>query len=165
MSARNIVRTATNLIIAQIQNNIAASLTDVHVDEGDNIVSTQIPLLESYFYYNAQVYRAPGVFVIPQSVDFKLSRGQNFLCATASYLISIVIEERKASLMNLKAWQYQDALHECLHGIELVSGKVKIVILVNRARFSADSSDKSDGADVFRKEVAFDCDVEIYEQL
>lgn len=165
MSARNIVREATALIITQIQNNIAAALSDTHTDEGDSKVSCSIPSTQSYFYYQAQGYRAPAVFVIPDSVDFHLDRGQNFVSATIPFLISIVAEDRKGDLLALKAWQYQDALHECLQGIQLAGGKVKIVILVKRARFSTDSTFKQDGSDSFRKEVALDCDVEIYEQL
>lgn len=165
MSARNIVRKSVNLIIAQIQANITQCLADTHADQGDSTVNCDTPLLKSYFSYPAQAYRAPAVFVIPNSVDFRLDRGANFMTQTVKMLISVVVEDKRDFLLNLKAWQYQDALHECLQGQELVGGKIKAVVLITGARFSSQASDKSDGADIFRKEVALDCDVEIYESL
>lgn len=168
MGARNLTELPVKLIQAQIQNNIAAALADVRTDRSDSLVNVETPPNQSYFIYaGAKGYRAPAVFTVPQDIDFKLTRGQNFVDATMKIIVSVAIEDRNQNNLNYKAWRYLDAFHNLLQGIELVdaNSKIKIVISVMHARYSADENDKTDNSQVFRKEVAFDCDVEIYESL
>lgn len=168
MSTRNLTEIPTTLIQAQIQNNIAATLAALHLDRGDSAVNLDVPPTASYFTYaGSKAYRAPAVFTVPQGIDFKLVRGQNFVDATLSMIVSIVCEDRNQNNLSLKAWRYMDALHELLQGIELqdAGSKVKIVISVTNARFSSDQSEKTDMDIVFRKEVALDCGIEVYQEL
>lgn len=167
MSARNIVESARNMIIANIKAGIPAALAAVRTERG-NSVGTEIPPDQSYFIYSpAKAYRRPGIFVVAQEVDFKLDRGQNMIDATIRFIVSVAIEERLQELLTIKADRYMDALHSLLQGIELVDStlKTKIVISVMKARFSEDFSEKVETGVQFTKEVAFDCDVEIYQQL
>lgn len=168
MSARNIVESPRKMILAQIKTNIAAALAAVRTDRDDPIVNTELPPDQSYFTFSgAKAYRKPAIFVVAQEVDFKLDRGQNFIDGTIRFIVSVVVEEKNQTLLTVKADRYLDALHSLLQGIEIVDedNKTKIVISVMKARFSEDFAEKPDVGMQFTKEVAFDCDVEIYQQL
>lgn len=168
MGARNITESPTNLIIAQIQNNIVQALNDVNTQRGDSSVNLTAPSTQSYFYYSPAInFKAPGIFVLARSVDFSLTRGQNFVDAVGDFMVAAIIEERTPERLAVSGWRYQDALHSLLHGIELFDSinDVQIIMKVKKARYSGTDQIGDETSKTFRKEIALDLDVEIYENL
>lgn len=169
MSYPKLTEIAVGLINDYIQANIDTELAGVDLDRGDHLVNTDPP--QSYFIYNfPQVFKAPAVIIYADDLDFKKrDRGQNHINAEHKIYISVIIEERTAEFLTVKAWRYQAALHHLLDQVPLVSAdkKVKIVIVVAHAAYSPIyTSDQGKGVEsqVFRKEVSLELAVEHFEQ-
>jgi hypothetical protein len=113
----------------------------------------------------------PAVFVIPERMDFKrIERGANHVNAETRLNVTVLIEDRDAERLFLKAYRYQAALFSILNQTVLTSldSKVKITVVVENAQFSSLYSQPETpgqtGA-VFRKEVWLECAVQHYETL
>jgi hypothetical protein len=168
-SAPNLIEKPTDMIMAFIKANIAEALTEIRNERGNYVVSTEPPPTQSYFIYEgAMAYQAPGVFVVAQKNQTRLDRGQSFTNSQARYCISVVVEDKEKELLSRKSWRYQDALYGMLHETEIrddVSPITKIAIKVIEQRFSNNFASGNEQQKTFRKEVAFDCDVEIWQGL
>lgn len=159
-----------NLMMTQIQNNIAGALANVRADVNNPVVTTESP--RSYFIYpKAHGYRGPAVFVIADNIDFrKEQRGANFISAVIRVNVTVMVEDRNAELLTRRAWRYQSALYQILDETQLVSAdnKLKIVIIVKNARYSptyTTAKDPSAPEGIFRQEVMLECDVEHWENF
>jgi hypothetical protein len=172
MSARWLSEQTVLLIQKEIKNNIVTALGDVRAERSDFLVTTEPPPTQSYFYYEgAKGYRCPAIFTIIDSMDMMNSeRAANYINAQARVIVSVVIEDRKQDLLNIKCWRYQSALHQILHLASLTSddGRVRLECRVARVLFGREFSDALNNdvpAGVFRKEVALHLDVDHYENL
>lgn len=166
MSARHLVETASTLIRDNIKANISTALGNIRTDRADAFVTTEIP--QSYYFYEAQGYRSPVVFIIADNINFrKEERGANFISATIRYNISVLIEDRTEPYLTTKAWRYQAALHEVLDQTQLADSgsKIKVITIVKRATFSPTFTKSGESPALFRKEVLLECDAEIYENF
>lgn len=164
MAARNIVEGTVDLIVEQIKANILSALSGVRANRGDAAVTTEVPV--SYFTYEPAIaYKTPAVFVIGDNVEFLQSRGQNHINCQIRVFVSIVVEDRKASLLTIKGYRYHDALHEILDRAVLDSadGKSRNKIKVVSSQFGSTVPKKSAESD-FRKEVMLELTVEHFEQ-
>lgn len=170
MSTRNLIEKPTSMIVSTIKTNIQQALADVSLARGNYEVSTEIPSTESYFIYEGAInYDPPGIFVVPQSVASMLDRGENYIDSQAKFIVSAIVQDKEKDLLSKKAWRYQDALHNILHLTEVVDSTTnphtKIKIKVVNQRFSNDFTTGNEQQKFFSKEVAFDCDVEIWQGL
>lgn len=172
MSARNLTELPTDLVSNFIQANISASLAAMRaertVDGNNTLVNVEPPPSESYFIYSkAKAYRAPAIFTVPQGFKFKLTRGQNHVNGTLAMIVSAVVEDRDATKLSRKAWRYLDVLHELMQGtvLEDTNDRVRCTVNVTDARYSSDLAMKDNMGDIFRKEVALDLDIEVYQEL
>ena len=167
MSARLIEETV-NLIEAQIRANIATALASVRSDVG-NLVSTEVP--QSYFQYPKAIgYQLPAIFIIGESFDFQKSeRRQNFVDGIVKVNLSILIDDRDAQRLTIKAYRYMRAIYDVLdlQVLTSIDNRVKLVVKVIKAENSAlyAATNESDPNNVFRKEVYFTLDVEHYENF
>lgn len=170
MASLKLIEYTTNLLMTEIQAKIDAALQQVSTDRADNFVSLESPV--SYFYFwNAQAYQAPAVFVIAEDFDMRLlDTGPNFVNALARMNVAVVVEDKDAYYVTVKAWRYQAALTKILHLAHMLSADqtVKLVAKVVRTTFSSlypkDKSDQ-DPDEVFRKEVVVELEVEHYENI
>lgn len=162
-----LVEKASQMIKNCIETNIAAALQLVRNDHTDQLVNTNPP--QAYFFYEtSKALRTPAVFIIADSMDFKLEeRMANHINAETFFKISVVIEDRAEDYLTIKAWRYQAALHHVLNQTEIedTTANVKIVITVREARFSPVFTDSGTQPNNFRKEVSLDCKVEHYENF
>jgi len=168
MSSVKLVEEVVDLLTAHIKTNIASALADVRTDRADAAVTTEIP--KQYFIYtSAKTYRTPAVFIIARRLDTRNdSKGANFIDALVDVGVSIVIEDRLADLLTIKAWRYQAALYKLLNQAALTSsdGKLKIVSKIESVDFGGEFSSTTDPTvpqGVFRKEVLLNLNVEHYE--
>jgi hypothetical protein len=170
--ALHLVTADVNLIKDFIKSGITAQLNmqnALYASEKPN-VTTEAP--HDYFIYpKAQGYRTPAVFIVPERQDFKKQeRGANHINAETRLNISVLIEDKDAERLYLKAYRYQAALMGLLDQASLTSsdGKVKLTVVVENAQFSplySLTKDPSAPNAVFRKEVWLECSVEHYETL
>jgi len=156
-------------IQALIQRDIAAQLAIVSADRPDNRVSMEPP--KDYFIFdNAIGYRCPAIFIIGDSVDLALDRGQNFISSKNTVYVSALIEDRNADLLTLKCWRYQDALFALLDQahIDVVGANIKNVIKVIKIEYSntfqAKAQKPGESDNPFRKEVMLTLEVEHFEK-
>jgi len=170
MIGLQLVETDVDLIQAQIKNNIAAALAAVRSQRNDPVVTTEPPR-DYYIYPKPKGYRTPAVFIIPDRLEFmKHERGANHINAVSRINITVLIEDKHADLIAIKAWRYQAALHEVLDQVSLTSSdeRVKITVVVTNAAFSplySNTDDPSAPNAVFRKEISLECEVQHYETL
>jgi hypothetical protein len=171
MSTRHLVETAVSLVNSQIQANIQAALTDIRINRGDNKVTMEVPR-DYYIYPKAQGFRTPAVFVIGDRIDFqKREKGANHLNMDVKLFVTVLIEDKDAERLTLKAYRYQAALHQILDQVQLSSAdnKSKLTVVITNAAFSAlyskAADDPSGVASVYRKEVSLELDCYMYEAL
>lgn len=168
MTGRQLIETDIDLIETQIKSNIATALADVRTQRADPTVSTEPPN-GYYIYEKSQAYRCPAVFIIGDRIDFKkLEKQANFIDAVSRINVTVLIEDKDAERLTIKAWRYQAALHEVLDQVQLTSAdsRVKITIVVMNASFSplySLTQDPTAANAIFRKEVVLECDVHHYE--
>lgn len=169
MNARKLLEGDVDLILTHIKTNIAAALADVRADRTDPIVTTEPP--KSYFIYPMAVgYKTPAVFVIGDSMQFMQPNGPNFIKALSSINVTVLIEDRTAERLTIKAFRYMAALHEVLEqtNLQTADNKLKIVCKVTRAENSPLYSTKEDESapdNVFRKEVSLFLEVDHWENF
>lgn len=157
------------LISSYIKSNIAASLANVRGLWNDAKVTTEPP--QDYFIYQKpQGYRLPAVFVIHQQMDFRIAEQKaNFINGKSQIDVSVVVEDKDEFLLTIKAFRYQQALHQVLDQAQIISGdnNLKLIVVVYRHTFSPHWAAKEDGSDDvnFRREVVLECQVEHLENL
>jgi len=157
----DIVETLTKGIIEHIQDKIGAYLNTMYA-ERDKDVTMENPI--DYFDYEHPIgYRLPCVIVLPQNIDYRLSRGPNHISALVNLICVCVCEDRKSSLLQKKVWRYQDALKHILDRTVLEYTGQKNIIRVTRANFSQTESQQTEVDSLFRKEVLLTLEVEHYE--
>lgn len=167
MASNWLVEETRDLVMAEIKSKISAALAAVRADRADPQVTTDIP--KSYFIFDgAHTYQCPAVFVVVDSVDFPEDiTGANFVDAVVKMLVSVVIEDREADKLTIKAERYQAALFQILHWkpLEDVPNKVKIFTRVVRAEFSPLFTKVREAGVMgeFRKEVALELEVKHWE--
>lgn len=170
MASLKLIEYTVKMVMAEVESNISAALAQVSSDRADHFVSLESPL--SYFYFwNAQAYQAPAVFVIAEDFDMRLlDTGPNFVNALARVNVAVTVEDKDEYYVTIKAWRYQAALTKILHLAHMLSAdqQVKLVAKVVRTTFSSlypkDKSDQ-DPDEVFRKEVVVELEVEHYENI
>lgn len=167
-----LVESDVYLIKNYLSSNMAASLLQVAAAHSTTYpVVTVDPPADYFTYQRARAYRTPAVFVIPERMDFKKrERGQNHINAETRLNVTVVIEDKDAERIYLKAYRYQAALVGLLDQASLTStdGKVKIVIVIENAQFSplySDAKSPDDPRAIFRKEVSVELAVQHYESL
>jgi len=148
-----------------IKSQIAAALQNVRDSRADGKVSTEIP--KDYFIVDNQIgYRVPAIFIIGDTVDFRLDRGQNFINAVCTVYVSAVLDDRNGELLVQKSWRYSDALHQILDQAEIFDSadQFKNIIKVVKTEFSNTFQMKAqqpgDEKNLFRKEVMLTLEVE-----
>lgn len=152
-----------------IKENIAAALASVRTDRGDARVATEPP--KDYFIFDQAIgYKVPAIFVIGDTVDFRLDKGQNFIAAVCTVYVSALVDDRTAEFLAYKCWRYQDALHMILDQTELVDEEknYKNTIKVTKAEFSntfqMKAQNPGEEKNPFRKEVLLTLEVEHMEK-
>jgi hypothetical protein len=171
-----LVEFAVDVISKKIQDDISTALLDTETLHSAGLTATQPINLScepprSYFIYETPLtFRAPAVFLIADSIDFRKERGANFIDAALKLYCSVVIEDKDADRLTRKAWRYQAALNQVLdQSILTIPGyQFKMVVKVTDAAFSPIASlptDPNDRSAVFRKEVSLTLTVENYESL
>ncbi len=164
MSVRYLAETIVTTVRDHIKSNITGALSDLRLDRGDAKVSTEPP--QSYFIYEkAKGYRTPACFTILRNMNFQKSElGANHITGKADVTVSVLVEDKDAEKLTVKAWRYHAALHNLLDQTNLLvsPNKAKLFVIVRDASFSpiftAETAEKSAG--VFRKEVALLCEVQ-----
>ena len=166
-----LVESDVYLIKDYLRANMAQALLDVATAHPTYPVVAVDPPADYFIYTNARAYRTPAVFIIPERMDMKKrERGQNHINAETRLNISVVIEDKDAERIFLKAYRYQAALVGLLDQASLTSvdGKVKLVVVIENAPFSplySDAKDLNDPRAMFRKEVSLELAVQHYETL
>jgi hypothetical protein len=169
MSAAQLTELTRDLIIDQIQNNIAAELAAIRSDRNDNTVSSEVPNLTSYFIYaGAATYQCPAIFVVVDSGELQDEKlGVNYVSALLKIYVSAVVEGTHEHSVTIKCERYQAALFKILHQtlITDLTANVKFYILCKRFQFSElyTKSRKQDNMGNFRKEVAIELEVKHFE--
>ncbi len=154
------------LVLADIQARIATELAAVSADHPDKSVSTEVPR-EYFIFDGAHTYQCPAIFAVVDSMDFpEETTGANFVNAIVKMFVSVVIEDREADKLTIKAERYQAALFSILHwdNLQDVPKNVKIWVRVTRCEFSPIYTKKR-GPDYgeFRKEVALELEIKHWE--
>lgn len=165
MSAQNLLESTITNIETQIKSNIANYLGEVRTSRTDAKVTTEPPV--EYFIYSPAIgYKTPAIFTIADSIDYRLSNGQNHINALIRVYVSCVVEDRNQTNLTLKVFKYHDALHKCLDRQHLIDGanRVQNIIKVTRADISSTQTQKMSSVDgPFRKEIMLTLEVEHYE--
>lgn len=170
--AQSLIETTVTLITEHLQQNFPSAMAGVRSIRPDNVVTTEVPPIESYFTYPmARGFRPPAVFVISDEIDFRNEQsGANFISAQMRVNVSVLVEDQDKAKLTTKAWRYQTALSSMLTETQLLSDEtnVKIVCVVRRATFSpiytnAKNEDSSEA--LFRKEIVLELDVDHYENF
>lgn len=173
MSVRHLAETTVNLIITQIQNNIASALAAVTADSSPNKSTVQVttePPRTYFIYENPQGYTTPAVIVVCDEFDFRpAAKGANHISAVARIGVACVLEDRDLQRLTVKAYRYLDAFHNVLAQTEIddPTDGVKLIIIVKKAGFTPHYYPRaqSDPQGLFRKEVQLECEVEHYENF
>ena len=166
MSKAQLAEKARELILGAIKANIATKLDGIRTDRNDPIVTTEPP--KSYFIFDgAHTYQCPAVFVVVDSLEFPESQtGANFVDAVVRMFVSVVVEDREADRLTIKAERYQAALFEILHWNTLLDDpkNVKIWSKVLNCNFSPLYTKKrGDEFAEFRKEVSLELEINHWE--
>ena len=166
-----LVESDVYLIKNYLSANMQAALLDVaSVHPTYPVVSVEPPT-DYFIYTHARAYRTPAVFIIPERMDMKKrERGQNHINAETRLNVTVVIEDKDAERIYLKAYRYQSALAGLLDQASLTTdeGKVKIVVVIENMHFSplyTDAKDVTDPRAIFRKEVSLELAVQHFETL
>ena len=157
---------ARDLILEHIKVNIAQALSDVRANWPDQVVTTEPP--RSYFIYDgAHTYQCPAIFTVVDSMEFpEDTLNPNHVNATIRFFVSVVIEDREAKLLTIKAERYQAALFQVLHRIQLEDPvkNLKIYSRVLRAEFSPlYTKGPRAGEGSFRKEASMELEIKHWE--
>lgn len=168
-TARQSPEVLVDLIVSQIQTNIAAALTQVRTDRNDPRIDTQVP--RDYFISETyDPYQCPAIFVVCEDVDWqKEQMGANFIAARAHVKVFCVVEDVKTEVLTRMTQRYEAALQVVLDQVSLTSAnsKVKMISVVKRSKFSnvfrQGSSQGSESP--YRKEVLLELDVMHYENF
>lgn len=146
-----------------IKANIAQALADVRTDHGDGKVTTEPP--KSYYIYDNIVgYTTPAVVITGDRISFKLDRGQNFIAATCTVYVSILVEDRTSELLTYKTWRYADAMHAVLDQAQIEVENIKNVVKVIEIEYSNTFQNKTQREFPFAKEVMLTLEVEHLEK-
>lgn len=148
-----------------IKANIAAALSNLRTERGDGKVQTSPP--KAYLIFDQAIgYEIPCIFVIGDTSDMRLDRGQNFIAAQNTVYVSALVEDRNAENLTMMCWRYSDALHAILDGaqIDIPLMEVKNIIKVVKIEYSNTFQMKQQNQDVFRKEVMLTLEVEHLEK-
>ena len=157
---------ARSLVEAQIKANIGTALADVRSAWPGALVSTELP--QSYFIYEgAHTYRCPAIFMVVQDMDTNEdAMNPNHINGLIRMVVSVVIEDREAKLLTIKAERYQAALFQVLHRVQMVDSvkNLKIYSRVKRLEFSPVFMRKGrEGEGMFRKEAALELELKHWE--
>lgn len=147
-----------------IKDNIAAAMARVRTTR-DAKVTTELP--KDYFVWEQAIgLRCPAVFIIGDTVDMALDKGQNFIASKNTVYVSILVEDRTADYLTQKCWVYQDALFEILDQaiVPDVENNIKNFVKVTKIEFSNTFQMKAQNPGAmknpFRKEVMLTLEVE-----
>lgn len=159
-SPRQIMEGTVIPIRDYIRANIFAALQAISADRGDSYVA--LPDIKSYFIYEQPIaYQDPAVIIVGDNVDFKLDRGQNFICAQVTVYVSVLVSDQKQELLVPKAWRYADALHQILDQQQIIpNAKTKLEIKVIKQEFSNNFKKESSSQGPFLKEALLTLQVE-----
>ncbi len=166
-NAAQLTERTRDLILTQIQNNIATELAAIRTSRADTLLNISLP--QSYFIFDgAHTYQCPAIFVVVDSGEVPDEKtGTNYVSAIMKLYVSAVVEGLDAAELTRKCERYQAALFKILHQTNIVdaSHNVKIYILCKRFRFSElyTKSRKADNLGDMRKEVAIELEVEHWE--
>jgi len=167
-----LVESDVYLIRDYLKQNMQSALLQVGTTHSATYPVVSVDPPTDYFtYQSAKAYRSPAVFIIPERMDFKKrERGQNHINAETRLNVTVVIEDKDAERIYLKAYRYQAALVGLLDQASLTSsdGKVKIVCVIENAQFSplySDAKEANDPRAIFRKEVSVELAIQHYESL
>lgn len=166
-----LVEADVSLIKSYLRSNMQAALAQVASVHPTYPVVTVDPPADYFIYTHSRAYRTPAVFIIPERMDMKKrERGQNHINGETRINVTVVIEDKDAERIFLKAYRYQAALMGLLDQVELTTGdgKVKIVVVIENAQFSplyTDAGDPKDPRTIFRKEVSVELAVQHFESL
>lgn len=171
--AFHLIEPATDMLQTYITANIEAALASIRASR-NSVQNLGIPTPEFREYFIARNYSAlqvPALFIVCDDVDFKKSqRGANFIDATAHYTFAAVSEAQTNALVARATWRYQAALAQILDNLTLTASDkaFTIKVIVRNADFSEEydvSTQGTNPAKRWRKEVHLKCDVEFWEQL
>jgi len=166
MIPAQLVEISRDLVLDQIKANIASSLALVRTNRNDPQVTTEPP--KSYFIFDgAHTYQCPAVFAVVDSMDVpEPQTGANFVNALLRLFVSVVIEDREADKLTIKAERYQAALFDILHWrrLEDLPNNLKIWVRVVRCSFSPlYTKERGDDLGEFRKEVSLELEIKHWE--
>ena len=166
MSAELLVEETRSLLLDEIKANIDAALTAIRNERNDPIVSTEPPI--SYFIFApSNILRCPAVIIVVDSADIpEETTGANHINGVVSIFVSVVVEDREADLLTIKAERYQAALFRILHRKTLQDAvkNVKIYSRVRKLNYSPIYTTKAeDPMGEFRKEVVLELTVKHFE--
>ena len=171
-SPRQLTETAVSLISGYIQTNITAALASIASIHPNDEVTTESPSSESYFYFEpAHAYRCPAVWVVDDSMDFRQNETRaNFINSMLSINVTVKVEDSDMSLLTLKAWRYQAALHSLLDQTPLVSADQAVSIKVRVKRIKPSglytyANPQPEEMATFYKEYMLQLDVEFFENF
>ncbi len=170
--ARHLIEPARDMIIAYIRANIAGALAAVEADR-NSVVNLGIPLplpREYFITKNFMALQPPSIFVVCERGDFKKPRGANHINATARFGIVTIVEAQTSDQSTRMADRYVAAFSQLLDNLGLTSADktFSIKIIAQGFEFSEDytvSTQKGNGAELWRKGFKLSCDVEFYEAL
>lgn len=161
--------TATYMIQDHIKSTIAANLANVRAERVDAAVTTEPP--REYFIFPTQnVYRAPGIFTIFESMKITNTESNGNHINAKDYLtVACVVEDRLERLLTIKCWRYQAALMQSLHQVILTNSdsSVKLFIRVDECVFTdpVALTGQEGKEQLFRKEVGLKLIVDHIENL
>lgn len=161
----NLTERITYLIKDYLVANLPNNLTYVRSDRNTDVNIT--PPNEYLMFFPAHAFRAPALFIVCDSIDMMLDRGQNHINAEMKYFINVVVEERDLERLQKLAWRYQDAMFKTLDQVVFEEEtKFKAVVKITRVEYSGDYSYKNESSSLssFRKEMLLELQVEQYQQ-
>ena len=156
-----------DLILANIQQNIATELAAIRTSRNDPSVNLVTP--RSYFIYDgAHTYQCPAIFLVVDSGEVpEQTTGANHVNAIMKLYCSAVVEAAGEESLTLLCERYQAALFRILHQLTITdtTDNVKIYSRVVRFRFSEiyTKSRKAENLANFRKEIALELEVKHFE--
>lgn len=161
----NLTEKITYAIKDYLVTNLPANLSYVRSDRNTDV---NITLPQEYLvFFPAHAFRAPAIFIVCDSIDLMLDRGQNHINAQMKYFINVVVEEQTLERLQKLAWRYQDALFKTLDQLVLEDPtKYQANIKIVKIEYSGDYSYKNESTSLasFRKEMLLELQVEQYQQ-
>lgn len=170
--ARHLIEPARDMIIGYIQSNISGALVSIEADR-NTVFNFGVPLpvpREYFISKNFLALQPPSVFVVCEDGDFKKPRGANHINATARFGIAAIVEAQTSEQSTRMADRYVAAFSQLLDNLGLTSTDktFSIKIIAQGFKFSEDytvSTQKGNGAQMWRKGFVLNVDVEFYEAL